>query len=357
MFGMYYGNMKEKIDQELKNFMAMEHEKVSTNPFLDYYFEELNNFLFSGGKRIRPILMVLAYGAIKPDDINAHIYRYSISIEFLHNASLIHDDIMDNARTRRGIPAFHYKFREYSEQNYPSTGINFDDYSLAMGILGGDYVYNLAYKTIHGDYFDPEICMNASLEFTSGFMDVVKGVVFETDLMAHFDVSEKQYIEMITGKTASLFRAAAKMGAIYAKGTEEQIEALASFATNVGIAFQLVDDIIGTFGDKSKTGKSIDSDIKEGKKTILLIKAIENADQEQKKILSNVVGNRNASPEDIEKVRRIMKETHALEYAKQKADSLYNSCKYFLEKPGLDFDDTYIDYLIGLAKLGIDREQ
>jgi len=203
----------------------------------------------------------------------------------LHNASLIHDDIMDNADTRRGISAFHKTLESYSKITYTDEIQNPADFGVAMGILGGDFLYNLAYNAIHVKDFPAEKVLQASLEFNKGFFKVVRGVIVETDFMGKFTISEKEYMEMVTGKTAALFESAAKMGAILAGAKESQLEGLGNFARAAGIAFQIVDDVIGTFGDSKKTGKPTDSDLREGKKTLILIKAIENSNTEQQALM------------------------------------------------------------------------
>ncbi len=357
MFKLHYGQLLGKIDAELQSFMDEQLALVKNNSFLTYYYSKISDYLFNGGKRIRPVLMLLSYGAINPEELQQPIIRASLSIELLHNASLIHDDIMDNAETRRGQKAFHGVLRDYAQENYSSNYIDHINYGLAMGILGGDFVYNLAYKILQNHYFSPDVCLRAASEFTEGFLEVVKGVIFETDMQGRFESTESEYFDMIAGKTASLFEKSAKMGAIYANGSDSQISALANFAKNAGIAFQIVDDVIGTFGDETKTGKPIDSDIREGKRTILLIKALENANEEQRKILYKFVGNKHVKDEDVELVRNVMKDTGALVYAKEKAESLFKSCQYFLKTAEPQFDPKYVDYLNEIAAMGILRDK
>ncbi|MHA1114687.1 MAG: polyprenyl synthetase family protein [Candidatus Heimdallarchaeaceae archaeon] len=353
----FYTKKMEQVNIALTQFINEEIAACKDNPFLEYYVQEVNNFLFSGGKRIRPVLMLLSYEACLNTDFNESIYPASLSIELLHNASLIHDDIMDFAETRRGKKAFHVVLRDYSKQNYPKKNVQPEDYGLAMGILGGDFVYNLAYKALNRVDFKPDIMIKAASEFNKGFMEVVKGVIYETDMQGRFEVTEKQYFEMINGKTAALFEKATKMGAIYAEAEETQLKALSSYARNMGIAFQIVDDIIGTFGDEMKTGKPVDSDIKEGKKTILLIKTIENANDKEKDKLKQVIGKRNATKEEIEEIKDIMRETGALDYAKAKAEELFSTCKLFIEKAEPAFEKKYKEYLIEIAKMGVNRSK
>ncbi len=355
MFQKHYADLLRKVDNTLNEFMDEQVKSVEHNPFLHYYYGRIKEYLFSGGKRFRPILMILSYSSVNPLKISKNILQVSLSVELLHNASLIHDDIMDNAETRRGQNAFHSDLREYAKKNYPENNVNYGDYGLGMGLLGGDYVYNLAYKSILLDEFSSDITLQASKEFNEGFLDVVKGVIFETDMMGRFEVTEKEYIEMISGKTAALFKRAARMGAVLANGSDSQIECLGNYGENSGIAFQLIDDIIGSFGDSKKTGKPIDSDLKEGKKTILIVKAIQDANSSQRKKLKELLGKQDATEQEIEEIRDIIRDTGALSYAKEKAEEYYRRSERFLDEANPAFDEEMKKYLIAIAKMGVHR--
>ncbi|MHA1445896.1 MAG: polyprenyl synthetase family protein [Candidatus Heimdallarchaeaceae archaeon] len=141
MFLSYYANLMKQIDASLKEFMYKNAITIDKNEFLQFYYDAIERFLFSGGKRVRPILMVTAGLAVNPDIDENGIIKASLSLELLHNASLIHDDIMDNAETRRGKKAFHKVQTLYSNQNYRDTIQNHEDFGVSMGILGGDFVY------------------------------------------------------------------------------------------------------------------------------------------------------------------------------------------------------------------------
>ncbi|MCE7741258.1 MAG: polyprenyl synthetase family protein [Candidatus Heimdallarchaeota archaeon] len=340
----------------MKNFLQEKSNDLD-NPFLEYFYKEIERFLFSGGKRIRPVLMFFSSAAINPEVNEEGIIKASLSLELLHNASLIHDDIMDNAETRRGISAFHKTLENYSQNNYNEEIQNPKDFGIAMGILGGDFMYNIAYSAIHVNDFPPDKVLQASLEFNQGFFRVVRGVIVETDFMGKFTVSEDEYIDMVTGKTAALFESAAKMGAILAGAEESQLKDLGDFARAAGIAFQIVDDIIGTFGDPKKTGKPTDSDLKEGKKTLLLIKTIEKANDKQTELMKKIVGNRDSTSAEIEQVRNIMRDTGALDYARKQAEKLYHDCMGSLDKIHPPLNDKYKNFLLEIAKMGIHREK
>ncbi len=357
MFLTYYAKIMKKVDKSLRLFMKDQLDSVKGNSFLQYFYKKIEDFLFSGGKRIRPVMMITTFSAVDSNKKTEAAVRTSLSLELIHNASLIHDDIMDNADTRRGKQAFHKIFHDYAEDNYNNANINHANYGESIGILGGDYVYNLAYRAIHNDGFSPKITLRAAQEFNIGFLKIVQGVIFESDLMGRNNVTEEEYIEMIKGKTAALFEKSARLGAILAEGSISQIDNLGSFALNAGIAFQLVDDVIGTFGDSKKTGKPVDSDIKEGKKTILVIKAFENASIEQKSILSRILGDSEATAADVEKIREIMRQTGALSYARKLAEELFQLSKSFLENLEPPLNQPYKNYLINIAKMGVYREK
>lgn len=356
MFLSYYANLVKRVDASLKEFILNNAKDIDTNKFLQFYYNEIEKFLFSGGKRIRPILMITAGKAVNPSIDEEGITKASLSLELLHNASLIHDDIMDNAETRRGETVFHKVLDKYSKEYYSNTIQNHEDFGVAMGILGGDFVYNLAYKAIHVKYFPPESVLQASLEFNEGFFKIVRGVIIETDFMGKLNVSETEYLEMIEGKTAALFDKATRMGAILANATESQIENLGLFGKYAGIAFQIVDDMIGSFGNAEKTGKPTDSDIREGKKTLLLIKALELASESERETLEKIIGNRDSSNEDVESVREIFKNTSALEYSKEKAEELYQLSLSYLEKAEPALDKKFKLYLTEIANKGVNRD-
>ena len=357
MFLAYYAKIMKEVDKSLKLFMKDQLDSVKHNSFLQFFYKKTEDFLFSGGKRIRPVMMITAFSAVDSNKKIEAAVRSSLSLELIHNASLIHDDIMDNADTRRGKQAFHKVFHDYAEKNHNKANMDYDNYGQSMGILGGDYAYNLSYRSIHTDGFSPDITLRAAKEFNTGFLQIVQGVIFESDLMGHNNVTEEEYIEMISGKTAALFEKSARIGAILAEGSVSQVNNLGDFALNTGIAFQLVDDVIGTFGDPKKTGKPVDSDIKEGKKTLLVIKAFENASVEQKSTLNRILGDRTASETDVEEVREIMRQTGALSYAQNRAEELFQLSKSFLENMEPSLNQPYKNYLINIAKMGVYRDK
>jgi len=208
-----------------------------------------------GGKRLRPVLLLLSYNLFA-DDINKAIPS-AIAIEVFHNFTLLHDDIMDNAKVRRNEPTVHKKFNENS------------------AILSGDAMAFMAYKFILEKKTDKLV--DVIELFSKTAIEVCEGQQFDMDFETRMDVSELEYIEMIRLKTAVLIACSIKAGALLANESNLIAEHLYEFGINLGLAFQLQDDLLDSFGNQKTFGKRIGGDILTNKKTYLLIKALESA--------------------------------------------------------------------------------
>jgi geranylgeranyl diphosphate synthase, type II len=215
-------------------------------------------------KRIRPMLMLATkscYGEVGSDDFKA-----ALAIELFHNFSLMHDDIMDKSDTRRGYPTVHKKFSENS------------------AILSGDTMLILSYQLLE------------KIENTAHFLEIYKlynktatqicvGQQLDMNFETEFNVIEPEYLMMIEHKTAVLLACSMKIGAILGDATDADKQAFYQFGLNMGMAFQIQDDLLDTFGESAAVGKRIGGDICNNKKTLLLIRAIQNAQSVQKDIL------------------------------------------------------------------------
>lgn len=219
-----------------------------------------------GGKRMRPILSMMSaelFGGNPKEALNS-----GLAIELFHNFSLIHDDIMDNAPLRRGYPTVHTKWSEKT------------------GILSGDALFVVAYHYLARNTVT---YLNTLLHtFSVRVMEVCEGQQMDMDFETRDDVSIDEYIEMIRLKTSVLLGAALEMGAIVADASRDDVQRIYSFGENVGIAFQLQDDILDLYADPDKFGKQVGGDILANKKTFLLLKAFELADNEQQKKLQEL---------------------------------------------------------------------
>jgi geranylgeranyl diphosphate synthase type II len=222
-------------------------------------YEPIQYAMSLGGKRIRPVLMMMAYNLYR-DDVDS-ILSQAAGIETYHNYTLMHDDLMDNADLRRGKPTVHKKWNRDT------------------AILSGDTMLVLAYKllTSAGGRYVPAVMRT----FTQTAMEVSEGQQYDMDYEKRMDVYEHEYLEMIRLKTSVLLAASLKIGALLAEAPADDTQFLYDFGINLGIAFQLRDDMLDVYGDPAVFGKKIGGDILCNKKTYLLIQALRRAEPDQ----------------------------------------------------------------------------
>lgn len=268
-------------------------------------YDPIRYALESGGKRLRPVLTLAVADALSGDCLKA--LDSALAIEIFHNFTLLHDDVMDHADMRRGRPTVHKKWDERT------------------AILSGDTMLTLAYMKIAG--LDGGIAKQSSEVFNRAAMDVYEGQQYDMDYESRNDVTEEEYLRMIYLKTSALIGGACSLGAIAGGATEDRIRLLKAYGDNLGMAFQLQDDYLDTYGDPAVFGKQIGGDILNDKKTWLRIKATE-ADSE------GVIAGETARPSDpdtkIKRVReiydsnRIANSCHALiiSYATKAIDAI-----------------------------------
>jgi len=230
-------------------------------------YEPGSYILNSGGKRLRPLLVLLSAKAVGGKFQNA--YNAAAAVEMLHNFTLVHDDIMDNADKRRGRLTLHKKY----------------DHNTA--ILAGDSLLSIAYEFLLKD------CNGNAKEvissFTHGLIEVCEGQSLDTDFELRKNVSLLEYIVMIKKKTAAMAEMCCKIGALLGGGTKSQVNAMGKYGLNIGIAFQIQDDLLDISADEKEFGKTIGGDLVEGKKTFLFLEALEKSDGEDRNKLLKVI--------------------------------------------------------------------
>lgn len=245
-------------------------------------YDPVNYILSLGGKRLRPLVLLMAHSLFS-DELDEALPA-ARAIELFHNFTLLHDDIMDNAPLRRGKPTVHEK------------------YSLNTGILSGDVMLVLAYESLFS-ISHPKILEIASL-FTRTAREVCEGQQMDMNFERRNDVSIPAYIRMIELKTSVLVACALEMGALLGGADSQDATNLYEFGRNLGIAFQIQDDLLDTFGDPEKFGKKPGGDIVQNKKTYLYLKALEIAETGQREELQAIYNANLADSE--EKIRRVV---------------------------------------------------
>ncbi|MBQ8580691.1 MAG: polyprenyl synthetase family protein [Alistipes sp.] len=266
----------EKLLDQVENYLAQ--IEMPAEPELLY--TPIAYSLEGGGKRLRPVLLMLSYGLFSDDYQRA--LPAAAAVEVFHNFTLLHDDIMDNALIRRGKPSVYAKW-----------GKN-------VAILSGDAMMIAAYQLLgrtQTDRLHPILSV-----FSETAIGVCEGQQYDMDFETKQKVSVVEYMRMIELKTSVLLAGAVVIGAMLGGATEEDCKALRRFAIELGLAFQLQDDLLDSYGDE-RLGKAIGGDILEGKKTYLMITAMSRADEEQREVLRTT--HLDAKRSDAEKIARV----------------------------------------------------
>jgi octaprenyl-diphosphate synthase len=282
----------------------------------------------NGGKRLRPILVLLSSRmAGSPSD---GAIRMAAVVEMIHTATLVHDDIIDVAETRRGKP---------------STNAIWGNHTC---VLAGDWLYMQAFQV-------------ALRERNFHILDIlialtqlmVEGELIQLERIGRIDVSEADYMELVDRKTASLFSACAKLGSIVANAGEEAENKLGEFAWNLGIAFQLVDDLLDFTARESTLGKPVGSDLREGKVTLPVIYALENATPGERALIETVLHDRSYENAPFEDVLDFIRRRKGLARAQERANAFTGKARSVVaEFP----DSPYQRALAAVTELVIERE-
>jgi len=214
------------------------------------------HLLAAGGKRLRPAVVMLAADAVKPGSSD-ELLPAALALEVTHTFTLIHDDIMDDDNLRRGVPTVHVKW------------------DMPTGILAGDVLYARAFEHICTVNAKDDAKVRAISLLAKACADICEGQHMDMSFEHRNDVDQYEYMEMVKKKTGVLYAAAAGIGAVLAGGTAVQVKALYQFGLNTGIAFQIQDDLIDLLTPSEKSGKDQASDLREGKQTLIMIKARE----------------------------------------------------------------------------------
>ena len=254
----------------------------------------------AGGKRMRPALVLLAAGAFDYRGDGHH--ELAAIVEFIHTATLLHDDVVDESALRRGHETANALFGN------------------AASVLVGDFLYSRAFQMMVGLN---NMRVMAVLSDTTN--RIAEGEVLQLLNSHDADTDEARYLMVIRYKTAELFQAAARLGSIIAQAAPDQQQAMANYGLKLGLAFQLIDDVLDYSGDSEQTGKNIGDDLAQGKVTLPLIQAMHTGRDSERQLIRAAIkeGGRSA----LQEIVRIVKQTGALDYVKQRAQVEANAAK------------------------------
>lgn len=335
----YFGEWIPKIDREIKGLFEGKAEIVGDYGEINRkaMLEFTRDFVMNGGKRTRPVLTTLGYRGVT-GDVGPSVVQTGAVMELLHAFLLIHDDICDRDHFRRGAPTVWRRFHsEFEEKNLrePLHHAN------AIAMITGDILHIYTYQFALEIDADPEMRANVLRKILeiAEITGYGQNIDIYLSILPLEKVSEEDVIETYRLKTGKYSVAGPlEIGAMLARADKSIIETYKSYGEKAGIAFQIHDDIIGVFGDPKVTGKPVGSDIREGKRTILVVNAYENADEKQRRMLIENLGNQSAAQEAIEEVADIIRDTGALDYAKALEEKLAKEAMAIIRGSGVEGD-------------------
>lgn len=315
------GDFKRRIDAEIERYLDEAISKVEKeDAFLSELLVRTKRFVLAGGKRLRGALLYCAYRANGGAD-DAGIMRVCVGIELVHAFFLVHDDIMDRDETRHGADTLHRDFAKIGKKMF-SKGDG-DHFGTSMAIVAGDLLGSMGSQCLFSSGFPSDRVVSALCHLQESISRTGLGQASDIVMEYKREATEAQVIAMYENKTARYtFECPMYIGGIMAGASKETLELYSRYALFLGVAFQLQDDILGVYGDEKKTGKSNGSDIAEGKMTLLAVKAMELASRSEQKELRKLLGKRDITGEELQRVREIFERSGAVDFARKKAEDL-----------------------------------
>lgn len=297
-------------------------------------------------KRLRGSFVYFGYllSGEKPDE---RIWKASISVEVIHTALLMQDDVMDRDKLRRGKPTTHELFGQGDLH-----------YGEAIANSLGDVLLTVGYEVILESGYDINKIQQALKYLFRGLINTGWGQAFDVALEKFSDWTEEDVIALHKTKTAIYtYKNPLFVGAVLAGMDERVLKILDEYSMDGGVAFQLQDDILGVFGDEEETGKSADSDLKQGKRTLLILKALEMGNEKQKEAIKAVWGKNKAKRVDLDRAKKAIEESGSLDYSRKLAKKLAARAAKTAEKlRELKLNSEAIDYIQGIAEYMVERE-
>lgn len=315
--------VEKQIEDVEKELLAnLDSDVQMVNEVASYVFE-------SGGKRLRPVFLIISSLLCGYDGPRSSVL--SGVVEYIHTATLLHDDVIDGAKYRRG--------RKSANTIYGND----------ITVLCGDFLYSRAFMNLVKDG-NPNIQMSLAVAART----MSEGEVFQLIKTADIKITMDDYLKIINSKTAVLFSSCCEIGALLGNETEERRTALRNFGKYLGIAFQMSDDILDYLGDEAKTGKKPGTDLKEGKITLPVIILLENASDEEKRQVREIIINENSGDDNLEYIINLMKKYDVKKKSEEVLDQYSakaKECLYVFP------DNQYRKALEGLADYMIKREK
>lgn len=355
----------ENAEKKISDFIEQNEVKKFFKP--DDLHDSVLSYINRPAKRLRPSVLLMACGSVGGEERENIAIPAATGVELFHTWTLVHDDLIDNDSLRRGEPTVHKAMMERSKINLGLNDNLASEYGRDIAILTGDMQHGWAITSFIDCALnmtvDPILILKIIKHLQTyvlgnliygEVLDVQYGMTSGTDMS---NIDEDKIVYMLWLKTGVLYEFSGLAGALIGKNTtnfeDEQVKAIKTFSSSCGTAFQLQDDILGILGDEKSIGKPVGSDIREGKKTVIVYEAVKNASKAEKEKIFSVLGNKTASTDEIKEITNLFQTLGGIERTS-------NLAKNFIKKalPQLDVipDSKYKELLILWADFMINRQ-
>lgn len=352
----------EHTEQRIQTFFR--DSKILPLLHISDIYDGVLSYLQRPAKRLRPAVLLMACGCIGGEERESIAIPAAAGVELFHTWTLVHDDIIDNDALRRGSPTVHEAMKARAFATLTNDAQLADDYGRDLAILAGDVQHGWSITAfidcMQEAGIDPLVILHIIKHLETHVIGMlVNGEVLDIqygmrDLDDMNDIDEENIVHMLWLKTGVLYEFAGLAGALIGKNSvnfdDEQVVALKNFTANCGTAFQLHDDIIGIIGNEKELGKPVGSDIREGKKTVIVHEALKNASQSERHQILSVLGNKHASQNDISDVTQLFEKLGGIARTKALADHYTNMALPYLNAfPSSKYKELLIlwaDYMI-----------
>jgi len=344
---------KKILDRKIAGYFSEKIKKAEKiNSLAVQAVKNIRDLTLAGGKRARAAFMYWGYKAAGGRD-DEKIIEASMSIELTHIFLLIHDDIIDRDAFRHGVPTMQKVYEKMARRLYlKKDPVHFGN---SMAMIVGDMAAAAGNEIIFNSKFSPDAILKTLDKLQDIVSVTVGGEMMDVVLEARGKATEKEILKVHENKTAKYtIEGPLHLGALLAGAEGKILEDLSAYAVPVGIAFQIQDDILGVFGNEKKLGKPVCSDLREGKQTLLIVKALQWGGKEDVRLIRGLLGSNAVSPKDIKKFRAVISRTGSLEYSQNLAKKLVEQGKLALEKSAIKKEAK--EFLAGIADYIVNRE-
>ncbi len=297
------------------------------------------SYVKSGGKSLRPAVAMLACGALGGEE--SAILPVAAAIEIYHTWTLVHDDVIDKDRTRRGGPTVHTEYADRARQDFGWTEADAEHYGRTIALLTGDVQQAWSWSLLFEARLEGGVAADVVLALAQELASHVTPLLVEGETLdvqfvgMRKQISEADVVDMLWKKTGVLYEFAGRAGAAVALNSADsdmpEALALARFCSLCGTAFQIQDDILGVVGDTKQLGKPVGSDIREGKSTLLTLKALQLANEGQRARFQSILGNAGASDDAINEIAQLMRDLGVIKYAQDMSHKYVDEAQEYLQ--------------------------